>query len=159
VHRSAEFVKLALPAGAYTLVIKGGAEGTPSNGFSNYSSLGWYALKGTLSAGGTPPTDPVLTSGVPLGNQSASTGNWKYYVIDVPTGRSKITFSINGSNGDADLFAKAGSKPTTSSYACKSDGPTSVETCAINSPTAGRYYVGIYAYAGFSALSVTATIN
>lgn len=49
VHRSAEFVNLSLPAGSYRLVIKGGAEGTPANGFSNYSSLGYYGMKGALS--------------------------------------------------------------------------------------------------------------
>ncbi|SFF63984.1 hypothetical protein SAMN05518865_102381 [Duganella sp. CF458] len=49
VHRSAEFVNLSLPAGSYRLVIRGGAEGTPSNGFSNYSSLGYYGMKGSLS--------------------------------------------------------------------------------------------------------------
>ncbi len=49
VHRSAEFTNLSLPAGTYRLVIKGGAEGTPANGFSNYSSLGYYGLKGTLT--------------------------------------------------------------------------------------------------------------
>ena len=49
VHRSAEFANLTLPAGSYRLVIRGGAEGTPANGFSNYSSLGYYGMKGTLS--------------------------------------------------------------------------------------------------------------
>ena len=48
VHRSAEFVNLSLPAGSYRIVVKGGAEGTPSHGFSNYSSLGFYGLKGSL---------------------------------------------------------------------------------------------------------------
>lgn len=48
VHRSAEFVNLTLPAGNYRIVVKGGAEGSPTNGFSNYSSLGFYGLKGTL---------------------------------------------------------------------------------------------------------------
>jgi hypothetical protein len=49
VHRSAEFVNLSLPAGSYRIVVRGGAEGTPQHGFSNYGSLGWYGLKGTLS--------------------------------------------------------------------------------------------------------------
>ncbi len=51
VHHSAEFVNLSLPAGTYRLVITGGAEGTPANGFSNYSSLGYYGLKGSLAGG------------------------------------------------------------------------------------------------------------
>jgi hypothetical protein len=45
-----------LTAGAYKLIIKGGAEGSPQNGFSNYSSLGYYGISGTITgatAGGT----------------------------------------------------------------------------------------------------------
>ena len=49
VHRSAEFKNLSLPVGSYSLVIQGGAELTPQTGFSNYSSLGYYAMEGTLT--------------------------------------------------------------------------------------------------------------
>jgi hypothetical protein len=42
---------VSLPAGAYRLIIKGGAEGTPQNGFSNYSSLGYYGISGTITGG------------------------------------------------------------------------------------------------------------
>lgn len=161
VHRSAEFVNLALPAGSYRLVIRGGAEGTPQNGFSNYSSLGYYAMKGTLSGSVTPPppTDPVLSSGVPITGLSAAAGDWKYFVIDVPAGNSSVKFAINGNNGDTDLFAQVGARPTNSAYKCKSDGPTSVESCTITAPAAGKYYVGVYAYSAYNALSVTATVT
>ena len=40
-----------LPAGDYTLVIKGGAEGTPQNGFSSYSSTGYYSIDGEIVGG------------------------------------------------------------------------------------------------------------
>ncbi len=50
VNRNASF-DLDLPAGNYSLMIKGGAEGTPANGFSNYSSMGYYAMEGTLTGG------------------------------------------------------------------------------------------------------------
>lgn len=160
VHRSAEFTNLNLPAGSYRVVIKGGAEGTPQNGFSAYSSLGWYAMKGTIRTDGTPPpTDTELTSGVPLANQSASTGQWRYYVIDVPAGSTKLTVNTNGNNGDADLYVKALQKPTATSNDCKSESSNSVESCVINSPSAGRYYVGVYGYASFSALTVTAIVT
>jgi len=46
--RSAEFDQ-DLPAGSYKLVIKGGAEGTPSNGFSNYGTMGFYAISGEIT--------------------------------------------------------------------------------------------------------------
>ena len=160
VHRSAEFVNLALPAGSYRLVIRGGAEGTPKNGFSSYSSLGYYALKGTISGSVTPPTtDPVLTSGVPVTGLSAAAGVWKYFVINVAAGNSSLKFAINGNNGDTDLFAQVGTRPSNTAYKCKSDGPTSVESCTITAPAAGKYYVGVYAYSAYSALSVTATVT
>jgi hypothetical protein len=50
VNRSAQF-DLNLPEGSYQLIIKGGAEGTPQNGFSNYSSMGFYAMEGKLTGG------------------------------------------------------------------------------------------------------------
>ncbi|MGM9515971.1 pre-peptidase C-terminal domain-containing protein [Roseateles sp. DB2] len=158
VNRSAEFLNLNLAAGDYKLVIQGGAEGTPQNGFSKYSSLGYYAMKGTLSAGSTPSTIP-LTSGVALGSQSASTGTWTYYSIQVPAGSTKLVVNLAGSNGDADLFVGAGQKPTNTSYACKSDGSTSTETCTVNAPVAGTYYVGVQAYATYSGVSVKATVS
>lgn len=158
VNRTAEFVALNLPAGNYRLVVAGGAEGTPANGFSNYSSLGYYAMSGTL-VGSTPPVDVVLTSGVPLSGQSASAGTWKYYAIDVPSGKTNVVFSINGANGDADLFSQLTVKPTTTAYKCKSDGSTSIETCTVSAPAAGRYYLGVYAYSAYSALTVKATVN
>ncbi|MDT9000466.1 pre-peptidase C-terminal domain-containing protein [Paucibacter sp. APW11] len=158
VNRSAEFVNLSLPAGAYKLLIQGGAEGTPQNGFSKYSSLGYYAVKGTLGGGTTPSATP-LTSGQPLPNQTAGTAGWLYYQIDVPAGKTKLTATLAGNNGDADLYVAAGALPTSSSYACKSTGSASSETCSVNSPAAGRYYVGVYAYTGFNGLTVTATVS
>ncbi|MFZ6747889.1 pre-peptidase C-terminal domain-containing protein [Undibacterium sp. Ren11W] len=158
VDRSASFSNLALAAGNYSVVIKGGSEGTPKNGFSNYSSLGYYAMQGSLTGSVVTP-DTMLSSGVPLTGQAAATGGWKYYAIEVPAGKSKLQFSINGSNGDADLFAQQSTKPSTSVYTCKSDGATRIESCSINSPSAGKYYLGVYAYAGFSGLTVSATIS
>ncbi len=156
VHRSAQFTNLSLPAGNYRLVVRGGAEGTPQNGFSNYSSLGWYAMKGTLS-GAVADGYPVLANGVPSAAQSAAASSWKYFQIDVPAGKTSVAFSLSGANGDADLFAKLGSTPTATSYNCKSDGPTSVENCSVSAPVAGRYYVGVYAYSAYSSMTVKAS--
>ncbi|MGQ5523525.1 pre-peptidase C-terminal domain-containing protein [Chitinimonas sp. PSY-7] len=158
VNRSAEFVGLSLPAGSYRLVIQGGAEGTPQNGFSKYSSLGFYALKGTLNTTGGPSATP-LTSGVPLPNQAGATGSWSYYRIAVPSGSTSLSVSITGNNGDADMFVRAGALPTNSVYACKADGPTSAEGCSVNSPGVGDYYIGVYGYAAYTGLALKATVS
>jgi hypothetical protein len=71
--RTASF-DVDLAAGAYKLIIKGGAEGTPADGFSNYSSLGFYGISGTVTgaqAGG--PGDDAGTSG--SGGQPGSGGS------------------------------------------------------------------------------------
>jgi hypothetical protein len=56
VARHAE-LDVDLPMGSYVLVVKGGAEGTVARGFTSYSSVGLYAITGTLtgaaSTGGT----------------------------------------------------------------------------------------------------------
>ena len=76
VSRKATF-DVALPAGAYRLIIKGGAEGTPLNGFSNYSSLGYYGVSGTINAaaGGGPGT-PGMDAGAdgPAGGGAMDAG-------------------------------------------------------------------------------------
>ena len=156
VNRSAQFSNLALTAGTYRLVIRGGAEGTPANGFSNYSSLGYYGMQGNLS-GEVVSQYPALTSGVALTGQGTATGVWRYYTIDVPAGKSQVAFALSGSNGDADMFVKLGGLPSGTSYNCKSDGPSSVENCSLSNPAAGRYYVGVYGYAAYTGLSVKAT--
>lgn len=52
-HHNADSARFAsfdmdLKQGKYTLLIKGGAEGTPQIGFSNYGSLGFYGIEGSI---------------------------------------------------------------------------------------------------------------
>jgi Bacterial pre-peptidase C-terminal domain len=117
------------------------------------------AFPATLVGGVVVDPEPALQNGVPKTNQSGAAKSWNYYPIDVPAGAVSLKFNISGSNGDADLFTQLTSKPTTSAYKCKSDGSTSVETCSLTSPQAGRYYLGVYAYSAYSGLSVTATYS
>lgn len=42
-----------LGKGKYKIVVEGGAEGTPENGFSNYSSMGFYSITGSVVGGVT----------------------------------------------------------------------------------------------------------
>jgi hypothetical protein len=40
---------VTLPAGEYTLLVKGGAEGNMTEGFTTYSSVGFYGIEGTIT--------------------------------------------------------------------------------------------------------------
>lgn len=99
VARSAS-LKTTLDQGTYTLRIKGGAEGTPSNGFSNYGSVGYFGIEGTITGGSTEPT---ITIGTPKSGDSYEQGNtcgiqWN----DNIDGKVKITL-FKGSSKVSDI--------------------------------------------------------
>lgn len=106
--------------------------------------------------GGGGSTGGPLTKGVPMTNQSASTGNSINYTIAVPSGASNLVVSISGGSGDADLYVKYGSAPTDSSYDCRPYKSGNSESCTFASPSTGTYYVRVKAYSSFSGLSVLA---
>lgn len=111
----------------------------------------------TLSGGSTPPPPPPsneLTKGVAVSNLSASTGGALNYTMQVPSGASNLTFTISGGSGDADLYVKFGSAPTTSSYNCRPYLNGNSETCTFATPSAGTYYVMLQAYSSFSGVSL-----
>ena len=68
-------------------------------------------------------------------------------------------FTISGGTGDADMYVKLGSAPTSSSYGCRPYKSGNAETCTFNAPTAGTYYVNVRAYAAYSGVSLKATIS
>ncbi len=90
-------------------------------------------------------------------NLSASTGAWKHFPITVPSGASSLTVKQFNGTGDADLYVRAGSQPTSTAYNCRPYLDGNTETCTINAPAAGTWYVSVYAYSSYSGLSLTAT--
>jgi len=126
---------------------------TDSGGLSSSKSLS--VTVGTSSCGGL-----VLCSGVAVALPSVAKSSWSsIYTITVPAGKTSVVFNISGGTGDADLYVRIGSAPTTSSYNCRPYTTGNNETCTFNSPTAGTYYVGVRAYAAYSGVSLKATIS
>ena len=124
------------------------------NAYAAYSGV---TLKGSYGTGGG---GTALTSGVPVTGLSATTGNFgTIYTLAVPAGKTKVTVTISGSSGDADLYVRIGSAPTTSSYNCRPYLSGDNETCTFNTPAAGTYYVGVRAYSTYSGVTLTGTIQ
>ncbi len=96
-----------------------------------------------------------LQNGVAETGLSASTGNELNYTMTVPAGASDLSFAISGGTGDADIYVKFGSAPTTSSYDCRPYKSGNNETCNFTSPQTGTYYVMVRAYSSFSGVSLT----
>lgn len=87
---------------------------------------------------------------------SKAAGSWTYFgPYAMTSANDQLQVATTGGTGDADLYVRLGSNPTTSSYDCISAGATATETCAMLDPVAGGYYVGVYAYANISNVTLT----
>ena len=123
--------------------------------FSGVSIVGDYSTGGGGggSCGGT-----VLCSGTAVSLGSVSTGNWSStYTLVVPSGKSSAVFTISGGSGDADLYVRRGSTPSTSSYDCRLYVTGNTESCTAASPQTGTYYIMLNGYSAFSGVSLKAT--
>ena len=114
-----------------------------------------------LSGGGgsePPPDDTVtLSNGQIVSSISGSTGTWRYYKLTVPSGQSKLDIAISGGSGDADLYVRRGSKPTTSSWDYRPYKSGNAESVSVTSPASGDWYIGLHAYSSYSGVSLQAT--
>jgi serine protease len=104
--------------------------------------------------GGSGPT--VLDKGVAKTGLSGSTGSTTFYTITVPAGATNLTFNMSGGSGDADLYVKFGSAPTTSTYDCRPYNSGNTENCTFATAQAGVYHVMVRAYSTYSGVSLVA---
>ena len=105
--------------------------------------------------GGGGGDDVVLMNNVPVSGISGATGDLKYYKLDVPSGASGLRFTISGGSGDADMYVRFGSRPTTSAYDCRPYLNGNSETCNIATAQVGTYYVMLRGYAAYSGVTLT----
>jgi serine protease len=102
-----------------------------------------------------PPSGTVLVNGVAVSLPAKAAGTWSStYTMVVPAGRSKLTFATSGGTGDADLYVRYGSAPSATVYDCRPYVTGNAETCTINSPKAGTWYVRVRGYANYSGVSL-----
>ena len=131
---------------------------------NSYATFSGMSLTGSYTAGGggsgCTASGTVLCDGSNVTGLSASKNNWtSVYTIDVPAGSSNLTVSMSGGSGDADLYVRLGSAPTTTSYTCRPYKSGNTETCSIDSLAAGKYYISVRAYSTFSGVSLSTSIT
>ncbi|AFE08782.1 bacillolysin [Corallococcus coralloides DSM 2259] len=123
------------------------------NAYSAYSNV---TLKGSYTPGGGGGGN-VLQNNVPVTGISGASGSFtsEWITVDVPASR-RVTFSIAGGSGDADMFVKFGSSPTTASYDCRPYLSGNNESCSLTKTTQGKYYVKIRGYTAYSGVTLKA---
>jgi len=117
-----------------------------------YTSYSGVSLTGTFVEPGTGGTGGSYSES----NLSGSRRSWQYFPIEVPAGMGTLDVTINGGSGDADLYVRFGSQPTTSGYDCRPYKNGNNETCSFNNPAEGTWYIGIRGYSAFSGVDLNA---
>nr|WP_298147309.1 S8 family serine peptidase [uncultured Pseudomonas sp.] len=87
-------------------------------------------------------------------NLAAARGAWLYQSVNVPSGTQRLVVSISGGSGDADLYTRLGSRPTTSQWTCRPYKNGNQETCTHENPAAGTWHIGLRGYAAFSGVTM-----
>jgi hypothetical protein len=100
-----------------------------------------------------------LTSGVPV-NGSVGASEWKYYLIDLPSGTTAISIALTGLTGDLDLFANDSATPPTLEVFTAQSGAGGLASEYIDSlASQGTWCIGINGYeAGDYTIVATAVI-
>ena len=124
-----------------------------------YSAFSGVSLTASYTGGGGGGGTGELTNGVAQNNLSGATGSQTPYYIDVPSGASNLNIAMAGGTGDADLYVRFGSAPTTTTYDCRPYLTGNNETCSFATPNAGRYYIMLDAYSAYSGVSLTASYD
>jgi len=124
-----------------------------------YSSYSGASLLGKYDDGGQPPPPPPppdneLQNGVPVTNISGASGSQQFWTMPVPAGKPSLTFTISGGTGDADLYVRFGSAPTTTTYNCRPYRTGNNETCTFTNPSAGTWHVMLRGYTSYSGVSL-----
>lgn len=124
-------------------------------GYSNYVNAQLTASY-NLNGGGNCTDTNCLTNGVPVTNLSGATGTETLYKIVVPA-NSQLNITTSGGTGDVDLYVKAGTVPTTTSYDCRPYQNGNNESCSITVTQAGTYHVMLRGYANYSGVQLSAS--
>ncbi len=112
---------------------------------------------GTTEPPTPPTTDDVLENGVAKTNLGSSTE--LSFTMAVPAGATELNFDMAGGTGDADLYVKFGSAPTSTSYDCRPYKGGNSESCPIATAQEGTYFVKVVAYSTFSGVSLTGSFT
>ncbi|ODQ01568.1 M4 family metallopeptidase [Salinivibrio sp. DV] len=98
-------------------------------------------------------TGSVLLPNEPKTGLSGSRGSSELFTFTVDSNRS-VKVTMSGGTGDADLYIKAGSAPTTSDWDCRPYDYGNDESCTVSAQVGETYHVMVRGYSNYSGVSL-----
>ena len=91
-------------------------------------------------------------------NLSGDVNSWQRFTFEVPAGASRLSVSISGGTGDADLYVRYNEAPDTGEgqFDCRPFLGGNDEICEFNDPQAGTWHIGLNAYAAYVGVTLEA---
>jgi hypothetical protein len=120
---------------------------------------GWnFYLNGYCEAA-APLGSTALTSGVPVGPLSGVANGSQYFNLMVPAGARSVVFETSGGTGDVDLYVRFSATPDGNTYDCRPLRSGNTESCVMNYPSSGYWYVMLLGYTNYSGVTLKGTVN
>ncbi|MCE9576804.1 MAG: PPC domain-containing protein [Deltaproteobacteria bacterium] len=142
--------------GSSTLTVAASTTATGSSTFTITGTAGSTTHTATGSITVATVGGNTLSNNVPVTGISGAKSSLTYYKITVPAGQTSLVVQTSGGTGDADLYVRKGSNPTTTTYDCRPYKNGNAETCTITSPAAADYYIMLRGYAAYAGLTLVA---
>jgi len=120
--------------------------------------VGLYARVSSFASFITARANGVFSKPISLTGLSGARSSFTHRSVTVPTGARTLSAVIKGGSGDADLYVRFGTQPTTSTFNCRPFLNGNNEFCTIDSPAAGTWFISIRAFAAYSGVSLTAAV-
>ncbi|MGH8028728.1 MAG: S8 family serine peptidase, partial [Arenimonas sp.] len=99
---------------------------------------------------------PLLDNGMPMPSPADLEGSRQVFHFYVPAGAAQLKFKLDGAAGeDVNLYVRRNALATLSQYDCASTGAGSAESCTIDAPGPGDWFVVAHARTDHSGYAVT----
>jgi hypothetical protein len=113
-----------------------------------YSAFTGVTLVATVASGGGGGFEDIEE------NLAAQQGQSRQFTVDVPAGATNLEFEISGGTGDADIYVRRGSAPTTTQYDYRPYLDGNEEKVTVAMPQAGKWYIMVRAYRTYSGVTL-----
>jgi len=100
-----------------------------------------------------------LTQGVPVTDLAGKAGSQQFFSIEVPSDATNLVIKMSEGTGDADLYVRKGSVPTTTDFDFRPYLTGNNEQVTISKPAAAIWYIMIRGYQSFSGVTLVTTFD